>query len=223
MGRLVLIAVAMTLASYFFSVWRTKRTLDQNSAPLKDPKINELTRKIANELNLPAIPVHVYEVDMVNGLAAPDGRVFITRGFLDKYRLGQVTAEEIVSVIAHELGHVALGHSKKRMVDFMGANAVRTVLAVMLSRFIPFVGVHIASFLTGMITARLSRNAEYEADAYAAALMTKIGLGVNPQIALFKKLDAMGPKGEPLAWLRSHPKTDERIAAIVRLSHGWSA
>ena len=197
--------------------------LDDSSTPLKDPTINALTDRIARELELPQIPVHIYEVDIVNGLAAPDGRVFITRGFLNKYKLGEVSAAEIASVIAHELGHVALGHSRKRMIDFTGSNAIRTVLAVFFSRFIPFVGVYIANFVTQVIMARLSRNDEYEADAYAAALLTKSGIGVSPQISLFNKLDAMAPKGQPLAWLMSHPKTEERIAAIEKLEAGWTA
>ena len=197
--------------------------LDQNSTPLKDPTINALTDRLARELDIPQIPVNVYEVEMVNGLAASDGRVFITRGFLEKYKFGTVSAEEITSVIAHELGHVALGHSRKRLLDFTGQNALRTVLAIVLSRFIPFVGVYIANFVTQIIAARLSRNDEYEADAYAAALMTKAGLGTDAQISLFEKLDAMAPKGQPLAWLMSHPKTEERIAAIKKLDTSWSA
>ena len=112
---------------WYFSTWRLKRTLDASSTPLKDPTINALTDRLARELDLPRIPVNVYEIDLVNGLAAPDGRVFITRGFLNKYKLGEVSAAEIVSVIAHELGHVALGHSRKRMIDFTGSNAIRTV------------------------------------------------------------------------------------------------
>ena len=39
--------------------------------------------------------------------------------------MGEVSAGEIASVIAHELGHVALGHSRKRMIDFSGQNAMR--------------------------------------------------------------------------------------------------
>ncbi len=216
-------AIGFALVMYYFSAWRLKRTLDGSSTPLKDPTINALTDRLARQLDLPKIPVHVYKIDIVNGLAAPDGRVFITRGFLNKYRLGEVSADEIVSVIAHELGHVALGHSRKRMIDFTGSNVVRTVLAVFFSRFIPFVGVYIANFLTQVIMARLSRNDEYEADAYAAALLTKSGIGVKPQISLFNKLDAMSPAGQPMAWLMSHPKTEDRIAAIEKLEQGWSA
>ena len=217
----ILMALAMGFAMYWFSAMRTKRTLDQNSEPLTDATINVLTQKLASVLDLPKIPVNVYNVDMVNGLAAPDGRVFITRGFLNKYRLGEVSAEEIVSVIAHELGHVALGHSRKRMIVFTGQNAMRTALMIILGRFIPFFGVYIANFLTQLLTARVSRDDEYEADAYASALMTKAGLGIAPQVSLFAKLDAMAPKGQQFAWLMSHPKSEERIAAIEKLANGW--
>ena len=40
-------------------------------------------------------------------------------------------------MIAHELGHVALGHSRRRMIDFSGQNALRTALTWCLGRFIP--------------------------------------------------------------------------------------
>ena len=85
---------------------------------------------------------------MVNGLAAPDGRIFLTRGFYEKYRRGEVTAEELASVIAHELGHVALGHTRRRMIDFSGQNAIRVALASVLGRILPGLGVWIANMLT---------------------------------------------------------------------------
>lgn len=218
----ILLAVLVGFGFYWFSSLRMKRTLDTQSTELDDPEIGRLTRQLAHALDLPRIKVQVYEVDVVNGLAAPDGRVFITRGFLNKYKLGEVTAAEITSVVAHELGHVALGHSRRRMIDFSAQNAIRTMLAMVLGRFIPFLGVYIANGLTQLIAARLSRSDEYEADAYAAALLTKAGLSTAPQISLFEKLDGMSPKGQPLAWLMSHPKTEDRIAAIRQLEHRWA-
>jgi putative metalloprotease len=156
-------------------------------------------------------------------LAAPDGRIFVTRGFYNKFRAGEVSADELGSVIAHELGHVALGHSRRRMIDFSGQNALRTVLAMVLGRFIPFAGMWIANFLTTLLAARLSRSDEYEADAYAAALLTKAGIGVAPQISLFKKLEALTQSnaGTAPAWLLSHPKTEERITALQKLQKRW--
>lgn len=219
----ILLAVLYGLFSYQFSAWRTKKMLEEQSTELADPKLKVLTDKMADALDLERIRVHIYEIDLVNGLAAPDGRIFITRGFFNKYRKGDVSAEELSSVIAHELGHVALGHSRRRMIDFSGQNALRIVLATMLGRFIPGISVIIANALSSLLAARLSRGDEYEADAYASALLTKAGIGTGPQKTLFTKLQALtgnAGAGTP-AWLLSHPKTEERIAAIEAMEARW--
>lgn len=219
----LLLALIYGLAMYRFSVWRTKRELDERSTELADPKLKTLTDKMAAALNLDRIKVHIYEIDPVNGLAAPDGRIFITRGFYRKYQNGEVSAEELASVIAHELGHVALGHSRRRMIDFSGQNALRTALAMVLSRYIPFVGVWVANIVTSVLAARMSRSDEYEADEYASALLSKSGIGTGPQKSLFEKLEALtdARAGSAPAWLMSHPKTTERIAAIEALESKW--
>jgi putative metalloprotease len=207
------------------SVWRTSRELDAKSTELADPILRHLSDQMAKALDIDRIKVHIYEIDPVNGLAAPDGRIFITRGFFNKYRAGEVNADEIASVIAHELGHVALGHSRRRMIDFSGQNAIRTALAMVLSRFLPGFGVIVANFLTSILAARLSRADEYEADAYASALLIKSGIGTAPQISLFHKLDALtaSNRGTAPAWLLSHPKSKERIKAIETNAANWSA
>ena len=221
----ILLAILYALAMYRFSVWRTSRELDARSTELADPGLKRLTDKLAAALDLPRIRVHIYEIDPVNGLAAPDGRIFITRGFFRKYQNGEVSAEELTSVIAHELGHVALGHSRRRMIDFSGQNALRTALAMILSRFLPGIGVWIANGLTTLLAARLSRSDEYEADAYAAALLHKAGIGVGPQKTLFRKLEELtqSRSGAMPAWLMSHPKTEERIAALEKLEARWGS
>lgn len=208
-----------------FSAWKSGKALDAQSTQLKDPKLLALTKRMATQLDLPKLKVFIYEIEPINGLASADGRIFITRGFMNKYRDGIVDAEELASVIAHELGHVALGHSKRRMMDFAGQNAIRVVLMTVIGRFIPFVGPYIANALIAVLAARLSRQDEYEADAYASALLTKSGIGIAPQIALFQKLDYLAGKagGGQLAWLMSHPKTEERIAAIRSLDAKWNS
>ncbi|OUS37506.1 peptidase M48 [Rhodobacterales bacterium 56_14_T64] len=220
----ILLALAYGIVMYRISIWRTHKELDAKSTELADPRLKSLTDRLAASLDLARIPVFIYEIDPVNGLAAPDGRIFITRGFYRKYQSGEVSAEELASVIAHELGHVALGHAKRRMIDFSGQNALRTALMMVLGRYIPFVGAWIANMLTTLLAARLSRGDEYEADEYAAALLTKSGIGVEPQKSLFLKLEALTQEraGMAPAWLMSHPKTEERIAALDRLQGKWA-
>jgi len=208
---------------YRFSVRNTLKELDAKSTELADPAFQPVLERLAVALGIPRVRVHLYEIEPVNGLAAPDGRIFITRGFYEKFRSNEVSAEELASVIAHELGHVALGHSRRRMIDFSGQNAMRMALGAVLSRFIPVIGFWLANFATSLLAARLSRSDEYEADEYAAALMTKAGFGVTPQIELFHKLETLtgAVAGRPPAWLLSHPKTEERIAAIRALESRW--
>lgn len=221
----ILLALAYAYLTMRFSVWRTKQMLDAQSQPLTDPSVTRLADRMARALDLPGIKVNVFEVEPVNGLAAPDGRIFITRGFLNRKMRGEVSAEELASVIAHELGHVALGHTRRRMIDFTGQNAVVVMLSAFLNRFLPGLGVLIANFISSALMARLSRRDEFEADAYASALLMKSGIGTGPQKSLFRKLEALtGTKGGGTpAWLLSHPRTAERIAAIEANEARWTA
>jgi len=218
----ILLAIAYAFVMYHFSAWRTARELSAKSTPLNDPALQALVARMAQALEIPHIKVNIYEIDPINGLAAPDGRIFITRGFFERYRKGEVTAPELASVIAHELGHVALGHSRRRMIDFSGQNAIRTALGMVLGRLLPGVGLYLANLLTTLLAARLSRQDEYEADAYASALLVKSGIGVSAQKSLFSKLDALSAgSGRQMAWLLSHPKTPERINAIEARERKW--
>jgi metalloprotease len=219
----IILAVVYGLLMWQFSSWRTRKELDARSTALADPALEPALRRMATSLGVPRIPVHIYEVDQVNGLAAPDGRIFLTRGFYRKLHEGEVTADELASVIAHELGHVAHGHARRRMIDFTGQNAIRVVLATVLGRFIPGVGVYVAGFLASLLSARLSRQDEYEADEWASALLIKAGIGTGPQKSTFAKLGRLtGTTGQtPPAWLLSHPKTAERIAAIEANERKW--
>jgi putative metalloprotease len=221
----LILAVVYAVAMVWFSAWRTKRMLDANSQPLTDPSITRLAAQMAAAMDIPEIKVNVFEIEPVNGLAAADGRIFLTRGFLNRKMRGEVTAEELASVIAHEMGHVALGHTRRRMIDFTGQNAVFVVLSALLSRFLPFIGVWIANLISTALMARMSQRDEFEADAYATALLIKSGIGTAPQKSLFRKLGALTAnraEGIP-AWLLSHPKTAARIAAIEANEARWVA
>lgn len=219
----ILLIVLYAMVMWFFSAWRLKKELDQNATPLRHPRLTPLLDRLGKAMDLPAINAHIYEIEPINGLAAPDGRIFLTRGFIRKLDACEVTAEELASVIAHELGHVAKGHSRRRMVDFAGQNVIRAVLTGVIGRFIPFIGAWLAHLVASAVSARLSRQDEYEADTFASALMIKAGLGTEPQKSLFRKLDALTKtRSSAPAWMLSHPATGQRIAAIEANETRWT-
>ena len=221
----IILPLVYGLVMFRLSAWQLNRTLKRQSSLLADRQLLRPIQLLANALDLESISVSIYEIEPVNGLAAPDGRIFITRGFYDKFTAGEVTENELASVIAHELGHVALGHSKRRMIDFSGQNALRMALGTLLSRILPGIGGILANLLSNLLMARLSRSDEFEADEYASALMMKSGIGVEHQISMFEKLEQLSGNNANLqpAWLLSHPKTVDRIKKIQENKTKWSA
>lgn len=221
----LLLVVLYALVLWHLSALRLRRELDARSTPLTHPRLRAALERLGRAVDLPPVRAHVYEIAPINGLAAPDGRVFLTRGFLDALDAGRVSEAELASVIAHELGHVSLGHTRRRMVDFAGQSVIRTVLAAVVGRFVPIIGPWLGAALAGALAARMSRDDEYEADAFAAALMVRAGFGTAPQKSLLAKLPTLAGGGgrTPVAWLASHPATEKRIAAITALEQRWGA
>ncbi len=219
----LLLPVVYALLMLQFSVWRTKSMLAAKSQPLREPELLAALAPIAKALGQEKIAVNIYDIPTINGLAAPDGQIYLTQGFVEAYRARRVTAAELAAVVAHELGHVSLGHMRRRMIDFTGQNAVFVMLSAILGRFLPGIGIWIARALSSALMARLSQRDEYEADEFAAALMVKSGYGTGPQISLFQRLDALTGQGaRPPEWMASHPSTEKRIAAIKAAQARWA-
>ncbi|MDO5606352.1 MAG: M48 family metallopeptidase [Paracoccus sp. (in: a-proteobacteria)] len=211
----IILILAYAVALWFFSVWRLKRELAERSTALDHSALNPLLDRLGAAMDLPRIQARIYEIPAINGLATVDGRVYVTRGFIDGMEQGRFTPAEVSSVIAHELGHVAHGHARRRMIDFAGQNVIRGVLIGTVGRFVPFIGPWLIGLMTTAIAARLSRQDEYEADRFATALMLRAGLGAGAQISMFEKLGRLGgARGPAATWLMSHPAPDQRITAI---------
>jgi putative metalloprotease len=226
MAQLLLLIAAAVLIGYVqyrMGLARMARDLDANSAPLDDPALLAAIRRIAAANGLGEVRAQVFDMPMVNGLATPDGRVFVTTALMQKYRMGLISAEEAASVIAHELGHVALGHHRRRMIDWTGRSAAQLALGIVLNRFLPIIGFYIAALLGAFVSAGLSRRDEFEADRYATALMIRAGFGPGPQIAMLRKLGRMVPNPQGASWLASHPAVDERVAQIEHNAAAWTA
>ena len=219
----LLLPIAYAIISYQLSAWRTHRTLVRQSIELRETAIEQCLGKFAQAMELESVDARIYEIGPINGLATPDGQIYVTRGLVDCYHRNEVTAPELASVVAHELGHVAMGHTRRRMADFAGQNAIRLALGVLLNRFLPGFGHMAAAGLVRLIANRISQSDELAADRFASALMIKAGLGTGPQKSLLKKLDYLtGHSGGTIAWLMSHPNTARRIASIEKNEASWT-
>lgn len=219
----LLLIVGYAIAVWRGSRWQLERELNGKSSELDDSEVAQRLKRLGDVVDVPSLRAQVYEIQAINGLAAPDGRIFITRGLLNWRRSGLFSADEITAVIAHELGHIALGHHKRRMAVWAAQNAARFALVLLLARFVPVIGVFIANLLGNLITAQLSQADEFEADAYATALLMKAGLDPLAQCRILRKLERMGNGAAAgPAWLLSHPSSEERAKRIEGLVADWS-
>ncbi|MEM8793872.1 MAG: M48 family metalloprotease [Pseudomonadota bacterium] len=227
MGKLIalLIPVIIAIAILRMNALFSGRSLKAQSRPLRNDEVERALGKLAEAAGIDQIHVRVLDQEMVNGLVTPAGDIYVTRGLVDKLRQRRVTMPEFVSVIAHELGHLAHGHTKRRIWDVAGAQLIVMVLGGLLARFIPFIGFYIARLIGSLFVSSLSRKDEFEADSYATALMIRAGFGAEPQARMLEKLVELIPQADvqTKSWLASHPPVRERAAAIRGNADRWTA
>ncbi|MDH3668451.1 MAG: M48 family metallopeptidase [Paracoccaceae bacterium] len=221
---LLLLALALVFAWIRFVAWQSGRQLRQRSRPLANDQIEALLARLARTAGIDRIAVRVLDMPIVNGLATPSGEIYITSGLFKKFQTGRITAPELASVVAHELGHLALGHTKRRIMDVTGAQIVHLVLGSILNWFLPFIGWIVARWVATFVATRLSRKDEFEADAYATALMVRSGLGAEPQARMLEKLLELVPEAaaHEMNWLSSHPPVAERTGVIRANAERWT-
>jgi len=221
----ILPIVVLISVFYLGSIYSSKslsKKLEKKSKIFHDPVIDNYLKAFQSILDLGNLRVFVLNEKQINGLVTPNGNIYITQGFINQYKLGKVSGVELTSVIAHELGHLALGHTKKRLITFSAISAISMVISTILSRLLPYIGAIIGRYLSQVLISGLSRKDEFEADSYAAALLIKSGIGTAPQISLLKKLEQLtGIVSSKVTWTLSHPSPEQRINAIKNLEASW--
>jgi len=122
-------------------------------------------------------------------------------------------ADMIAGVLAHEMMHVRHRHGLRHAVR---ATGVVSAVALLFGDASGVGGLLAQGAALAALTS-YSREHETEADLDGLALMANAGFDPAGMPALFNLLKELAPDGqapELLAWMASHPRHDERIAAL---------
>ena len=139
-----------------------------------------------------------------NALALPDGTVVMT----DALVLLAARDEELIGVLAHEIGHIAHRHALRRVLQ---SSAVALIVAFATGDVVSLTSVA-AALPTMLVEAKFSRDFEREADAYALQFLRARNIAPRHAAAMLKRLaERTGVAGERFGYLSSHPATGERI------------
>jgi Zn-dependent protease with chaperone function len=141
-----------------------------------------------------------------NAFALPGGEIVVTDELVALAR----SDEEVLGVLAHELGHLHERHALRSLIQ---SSVVGVFVAFWLGDVTPLG----TGLPTAVLEAKYSRDFEREADTYAAAVLRASGLQTRPFADLLARLEASrGTEAGALdAYLASHPATAERIRSLA--------
>ncbi len=153
----------------------------------------------------------------INAFALPGGWIGIHTGLVTAAK----TESELMSVVAHEIGHVTQRHIARMFGEQRQSSAwmiAAAVLAAAAASQSPDAAAGVLSLgQTVAVRQQLafSQNAEREADRVGFSLLTGAGFDGRGMVGLFEKLMQAGrfyETSQAPTWLRTHPLTSERVA-----------
>jgi len=183
--------------------------MDENNpvADANDPyaiRLNKLVKGLEHEDGLD-LNYKVYRVVDINAFATPDGSVRVMAGLMDL-----MTDDEILSVIGHEIGHVKLGHSKKRYRSAYSVSAAKDLATANTGGGKILADDDIGGFVENVANAQFSQTHESASDEYGFKFLVKHGLNYHAMEGAFKKLASLSSNGGKGSITSSHPGSAKR-------------
>jgi putative metalloprotease len=189
--------------------------LDAQSKVL--PESNAYTKRLRNltkGLNaVDDVPLNfkVYQENQVNAFACADGSVRVYTGIMDV-----MTDNELLGVIGHEIGHVAMKHTKKEMRASMLTSAALEGLASTSDKVAALTDSQLGAIGNAVLNAQYSKKQESQADDYGYEFLKAAGRNPWGMAMSFEKLKSVaGSSGSQATAVQklfsSHPDTDTRI------------
>jgi metalloprotease len=151
----------------------------------------------------------VYITKEVNAFAMADGTIRMYSGLMDL-----LTDDEIRYVIGHEIGHVAAGHTKKRMQTALAASAAqKTAASSGNSNVSSLATSELGDLFVKVVKAQHSQGNENEADDYAMDFMSRRKYDRKAVVTALEKIDKLSG-GKDTSWLSTHPAPKDRAARM---------
>ncbi len=179
---------------------------DRNSQSLANRAIARFTAQVMEGADSPFdAQVTVVKSEVPNAFALPGGKSFYFSALLKETQ----SADEFAGIVAHELGHVVHRHG---MEGLIASSATGLLVGFVLG---DMTNISVAAAIGAtLIDSRFSRDAEREADRFAAQAAVRLGFDATALATLLERVAADSEMSQSLAFLSTHPLTAERRAAL---------
>mgnify|MGYP001055849912 CR=1 FL=1 len=148
-----------------------------------------------------------YDAPYPNAFALPGNYIVILDSIV-KLSQDTINYNDVIGVMAHEMGHLHYKHSLKLVIK-------SGLTAIVISYFIGDISTFIATITHQLLTLSYSRSYEEEADDYAIYLLKKNKISTLPLAHLLENMSKTYKEESVLPeFLSTHPVTEERIKKI---------
>lgn len=158
-------------------------------------------------LNGQKINYKVYMTKDVNAWAMGNGCVRVYSGLMD-----MMNDDELRGVIGHEMGHVALGHSKKAMQTAYAVSAARSAAGAASPGVAALSNSQLGDITEKFINAQFSQSQESAADDFSFDLLKQKRMNQKGLVTAFQKLAQLD--GGQSSMMASHPSSASRAQHI---------
>lgn len=166
-------------------------------------RLGKIVKGMPAAVNGVAINYKVYLTKDVNAWAMNNGCVRVYSGLL-----GLMNDDEVRAVVGHEIGHVALGHSKSAMQTAYAASAARQAATSAGNSAVAAISnSQLGELAEKLVNAQFSQVQESAADDYSFDLLTAARFKREGLVTAFEKLAKLGDQNSMFA---SHPPSSER-------------
>jgi len=224
-------AIQSVLPAYSFNIGEEREigekllySIRSSFQLIDDPDITEYITSIGQSVldvaGIQYFDYHFFVIDSkeFNAFAAPSGLIFFYSGLIESMN----SEDELVSVIAHEIGHIVKRHLASRLEKSKYSSMTTLGLAI---AAIAFGGAAAPALLTGAlatgqsITLHFSRQNEEEADFLAYAWMKKLHRDTDGQARMLKSMRRIARYRSDVLpqYLLTHPNPEARLDTIESL------
>ena len=144
-------------------------------------RTDKIAAALGNNINGTPANYKVYITKDVNARAMANGCIRVYSGLMD-----MMSDNEVEAVLGHEMGHVALGHSRKAMQVAYATTAARTAAASMGGIAASLSQSQLGELGQKLVSAQFSQTQESQADDYSYDLLRKRGINPNGTVTSFE-------------------------------------
>ena len=182
---------------------------------IPDPEVLDYVRKLGQRLAAVSerkdLPWRFHAVDskVINAFSLPGGKIFITRGLLERLN----NQAQLAGVLGHEIGHVTAQHigqqMTRQMIISLGISALGVAGEVSNKTWLQALGAG-AQVGSGLYLLSFSRSQEEQADKLGVRYMSRLGYNPVAQVQVMKILKKASGSGG-IEMLQTHPLPQTRI------------